>query len=88
MQSLKVALLGVSTVLFSGCQILPPSSVPTAPTDAQRVQAAGEEGAAWEIAALAKDSETIQAYLDRFPAGAHAASAQLRLKLIQKGAIK
>lgn len=85
MQPLRAALIGALTVLLIGCQTLSPS---TAPTDAQRVQAAEGESAAWEIAAKATTADAVQAYLDRYPDGAHAASAKLRLKLIQKGTIK
>lgn len=87
MQLLRASLHGALALLLSGCAMLtPPQPAPV--SDAQRVQAADGEPAAWEIASQTTDAGTVQAYLDRFPEGAHAASAQLRLKLIQKGAIK
>lgn len=86
MQLLRAALFGVLAFLLSACQTIAPAPAPA--SDAQRVQAADGEAAAWEIASQSTQADTVQAYLDRFPEGAHAASAQLRLKLIQKGAIK
>lgn len=40
------------------------------------------------IASQAKEAAPLHSYLARFPEGEHQSSAQLRLRLIQKGAIK
>lgn len=86
----RVASVLLAVMLVSACQTAPVSNPAAAvsQSDAERVTAAPSEAEAWAIASQAKVAAPLHAYLARFPDGEHQASAQLRLKLVQKGALK
>jgi translation elongation factor P/translation initiation factor 5A len=54
----------------------------------RKLAAEREESEYWKRASTAKDSATLQDYLDRYPAGAHVAEAQIKLaKTVEENAV-
>lgn len=83
-----LAVFMLFVAMVSGCNTTAVLPDPAPSAEVLAIRGAMSEDAAWSLARASKDAEVLSAFLDRFPEGSYHQSAQLRLKLIQRGAIK